>query len=135
MLSTTNARKTIDAVPVCFVVVDQLVVTPIDRVKAKHTTLLGRLKNLERDGNATLLCDHWDMHDWSRLWWVRVHLVRRPSGHDASDGVLRLGEAALRAKYVQYRDTDFAELIVFEVIGLVGWSAAGPQLVRTDSPI
>ena len=84
------------------------------------------VRNLDRDANATLLCDHWDLHDWSQLWWVRAHLVRR-SGHDVSTTLMEECERGLRGKYVQYRDTEFAELILFDVKTLVGWSAAGPQ--------
>ena len=79
VLCTSNPRRAIDAVPVCFAVVTRLIVTPIDRVKPKCTTELGRLQNLDRDATATLLCEQWDPDDWSRLWWVRVHLVRRPA--------------------------------------------------------
>jgi hypothetical protein len=131
ILCTTGSRKTLDAVPVCFATVSELIATPIDRVKPKDTTELGRLRNLDREPTATLLCEHWDRDDWSRLWWVRAHLVRR-SRHDLSDALLQECDAALRRKYPQYRDAEFAELVLFEVRTLTGWSAAGPQLVRTD---
>jgi hypothetical protein len=122
ILVTLGSEQTVDAVPVCFTVVATSIVTPIDRVKAKRTTELGRLKNLERDGAATLLCEHWDLHDWSQLWWVRVRLVRRPVD-DVDDALLQESERSLRQKYAQYRDTDFAEVLHFDVQGLVGWSA------------
>ena len=134
VLCTTGAHQTIDAVPVCFAVVSKVIVTPIDRVKPKSTTDLGRLKNLERDATATLLCDHWNRHDWSELWWERVLLIRR-SGHDVSDPLLDECEGALRDKYAQYRDGDFAELVLFDVKSLLGWTAgagAGGQAGETD---
>ena len=120
--------------PVCFAVVGKLIATPIDRVKPKDTFELGRLKNLDKESRATLLCDHWKRHDWSELWWVRAHLVRR-SGHDVSEKVRSDCEAALREKYEQYRGTDFDEVIVFEVKTLVGWSAAdeGPLVVADEA--
>jgi PPOX class probable F420-dependent enzyme len=126
VLSTANARGTIDAVPVCFAVSGKLIATPIDRVKPKDTFELGRLKNLDKESRATLLCDHWKRHDWSELWWVRAHLVRR-SGHDVSEKVRSDCEEALREKYEQYRGTDFDEVIVFEVKTLVGWSATDDE--------
>ncbi len=95
VLCTAGAQERIDAVPVCFAVVLRSIVTPIDRVKPKETTELGRLKNLQRNANATLLCDHWDLSEWSRLWWVRAHLVHR-SGHDVErdvEGAVRNGAA------------------------------------------
>ena len=123
VLCTSNPQGTIDAVPVCFAVITKLVVTPIDRVKPKSTTELGRLRNLDQDATATLLCERWDPDDWSRLWWVRAHLVRRP-GHDITERQHEEGELALREKYVQYEDTEFAELVYLDVEALVGWSAA-----------
>jgi hypothetical protein len=99
-------------------------------IKPKETTALGRLKNLERDARATLLCEHWDPHDWSQLWWVRARLERR-SGHDVSLALREEGERALREKYEQYRHTDFTQLIHLDVTSLLGWSAAGE---RTGGP-
>jgi PPOX class probable F420-dependent enzyme len=127
-LCTVNSKGGVDAVPVCFAVVSKVLATPIDRVKAKDTTELGRLKNLERDASASLLCDHWDRHDWSQLWWVRAQLVRR-SPHDVGPSLLEECDAALRGKYHQYRDTEFADVIVFDVKAAVGWSeaAVGPD--------
>ena len=130
VLCTQRAPSTIDAVPVCFAVVAELIVTPIDRVKPKDTTELRRLKNLDRDATATLLCDRWSMDDWSQLWWVRARLVRR-SGRQVNDDLLRECDGALRRKYVQYRDAEFAQLVVLEVKHLVGWSAR-TQFEETD---
>jgi PPOX class probable F420-dependent enzyme len=124
VLCTINEKSTVDAVPVCFAVVSKVIATPVDRVKPKETTELGRLKNLERDASASLLCDHWDRDDWSQLWWVRAQLVRR-SPHDVSPSLLEECDAALRGKYHQYRDADFADVIVLNVKSLTGWSAAG----------
>jgi len=118
VLCTTNASGSIDAVPTCLAVVGARIVTPIDTVKPKDTTELGRRKNLDRDAAATLLCEHWDPHDWSRLWWVRARLFRVP--RDDLDEY----EAALRAKYAQYRRAGFAALLVFDVANVLGWSAA-----------
>jgi hypothetical protein len=123
VLCTTGARGAIDAVPVCFVVVGKALATPIDLVKPKGTTDLGRLKNLGRDATATLLAEQWDLDDWSRLWWVKAHLVRR-SGHDVSDQLLQECERELREKYTQYRGAEFAEIVLFDVKTLVGWTAA-----------
>ncbi len=122
VLCTMGSHRTIDAVPVCFTVVSKVIVTPIDRVKPKSTTDLSRLKNLEREATATMLCERWNRQDWSQLWWVRVHLARR-SGHDISDPLLDECEGALRDKYAQYRDAEFAELVLFDVTSLLGWAA------------
>jgi len=118
-----GTRDTIDAVPVCYAVVSGRIVTPVDRIKPKTTTDLGRLRNLDRNGTATLLCDEWNGSDWSQLWWVRARLARRTSGDDTEDS-FNAYERALRKKYVQYRDTEFVELVVFDVVSLIGWAAA-----------
>jgi PPOX class probable F420-dependent enzyme len=125
-LCTVNEKGTVDAVPVCFAAVGKLIATPVDTVKPKRTTELGRLINLERDASATLLCDRWDRDDWSRLWWVRAHLVKR-SAHDVSSAVLEECDAALKGKYAQYRDAEFADVIVFTVKSMVGWTATEPE--------
>ncbi|HEY5384698.1 MAG TPA: hypothetical protein VIJ56_05635 [Acidimicrobiales bacterium] len=122
VLCTTNAAGAIDAVPTCLAVVGERIATPIDTVKPKATTDLARRANLDRDPSATLLCEHWDAGDWTRLWWVRARLVRVPSAD--SDDVDQY-EAALRAKYPQYATAGFAAVLVFDVADLVGWSAAG----------
>jgi len=123
VLCTLGAQDTIDAVPVCHAVVSERIVTPIDRVKPKTTTNLGRLRNLDRHGTATLICDEWNGRDWSQLWWVRAHLTRRTAGDDPDTSVGAY-EGALREKYDQYREAEFAELIVFDVVSLIGWTAA-----------
>ena len=123
ILCTNTARGAIDAVPVCFVVVGKLVASPIDTVKAKDTTELGRRKNLEADATATLLCEQWVRHDWSRLWWVKAQLTHR-SGHDVSAKLREECEEQLRHKYFQYRGTEFADLLVFNVNSVSGWAAS-----------
>jgi hypothetical protein len=130
ILCTTGADHKIDAVPVCFAVVSQLLATPVDRIKPKTTTNLSRLENLDRDSSATFLCEQWDLHDWSLLWWVRAHLVRR-TGRDVSGSLLDECDRALRDKYTQYGDADFAELLLFDVTSLIGWAAVG-QVGATD---
>lgn len=124
ILCTLAALDTIDAVPVCYAVVSERIITPIDRIKPKTTTDLGRLRNLDRNGTATLLCDEWNGSDWSQLWWVRARLARRDGGDDTKASV-NAYERALREKYVQYRETEFVELLVFDVVSLIGWTAAG----------
>jgi PPOX class probable F420-dependent enzyme len=127
-LCTLGTQDTIDAVPICFAVVSERIVTPIDRIKPKTTTELGRLRNLDRNPTATLLCDEWNGSDWSELWWVRARLARRTKGGEPESS-LKAYEGALREKYLQYRETEFVDLIVFDVVSLIGWTAA-----QVDTP-
>ena len=122
VLCTAGAGGAIDAVPLCFAVVGKVIASPVDMVKPKDTTELGRVKNLDRQATATLLCERWSRHDWSRLWWVRARLVRRPD-HDVRASQLEECEAALRERYYQYRGVDFAYLLLFDVTSLAGWAA------------
>ncbi|MEA3056256.1 MAG: hypothetical protein QOD30_1688 [Actinomycetota bacterium] len=73
VLSTVHEARGVDAVPVVFAAMDDgRIAVPIDTVKAKSTTRLQRIANIERDPRCVLLVDHYD-DDWSQLWWVRVH--------------------------------------------------------------
>src|SRR3954467_4077077 len=76
VLATVNPRGAADLVPACFAIDGDRVAIPVDSVKPKRSTALGRIRNLERDPRATLLLERWDAADWSRLWWVRLSLVR-----------------------------------------------------------
>jgi hypothetical protein len=116
-------------VPVCFAVDGELLAVPVDRVKPKRTVELQRIRNLEGDGRAALLCDHWDGDDWSRLWWVRASLAVIDAGPAETSAL----EDGLRAKYLPYRQTEFASLVVFRIEELIGWSAAGEPHPPTDS--
>lgn len=135
ILATVHAERGADAVPVVFATDGSaggglpddggagppLVAIPVDRVKPKVSTRLQRERNLAADPRATLLVEHWDAADWSRLWWVRAGLRR--VADPPADRVERL-TAALAGRYPQYADRPFADVLVLEVTDLVGWSAA-----------
>jgi Pyridoxamine 5'-phosphate oxidase len=75
ILCTVHAKRGVDAVPVAYAVdEDGYVGVPVDRVKPKASLRPQRERNLEVDTRATLLVEHWDRGDWSRLWWVRAEL-------------------------------------------------------------
>ena len=117
-LGTVHADRGVDAVPVCFAVEGPTVAVPVDTVKPKGSVGLQRVRNLDADPRAVLLCDHWDAVDWSRLWWVRASLRRV----DAEPAVRDHFESLLSAKYPQYRHRPFADLMTFRVVSLTGWS-------------
>ena len=119
VLSTLNPTGGIDSVPVCFVVAGDLVGIPIDTVKAKRSTRLGRLRNLEADRRATLLVEHWDADDWGALWWVRVSLEHVTSD-DATSAALR---ERLAAKHPQYAHGGIEEVIVLRILDAHTWEA------------
>ena len=128
ILCTVHAERGVDAVPVAYAVDDDgYLGVPVDLVKPKASLRLQRERNLEADPRATLLAEHWDSSDWSRLWWVRAELRwQRDSGASqvaASRAAALAGRLA--ARYPQYQDQPFARVLVLQIVGVTGWAAAG----------
>ena len=121
VLATTNATGAADLVPVCYAIVGEWIAIPVDSVKPKRSTALGRIRNLERDPRATLLVEHWDATDWTRLWWVRAALVRRTAAGDVANQLVE----ALRGRYRQYAGVRFDAILTFRIERIGGWAAAG----------
>lgn len=122
VLGTLHPERGVDMTPCVYVCHDGYVGSPVDLVKLKSSLRLQRERNLEGDTRATLLVEHWDRHDWSKLWWVRAELswVGEDGGEVAESLAERLAEA-----FDQYRDRPFAAVLVFEVLRTTGWSATG----------
>ena len=121
ILCTVHPDRGVDAVPVVYAVdEDGYMGIPVDNVKPKASTRLQRVRNLEADPRATLLIEHWDPHDWSRLWWVRAELRWQPAGDDERAAVLA---AQLARRYPQYRGQPFARILLLRIVKLTGWAA------------
>ncbi|HEX5511927.1 MAG TPA: pyridoxamine 5'-phosphate oxidase family protein [Actinomycetales bacterium] len=121
VLCTVHPERGVDAVPVAYAVDGESYVgIPVDRVKAKATDRLQRERNLEADPRATLLIEHWDPADWSRLWWVRAQLRWEPDAGSDRQAALA---ALLGRRYPQYRDQPFVRVLVLRVVGVSGWAA------------
>ena len=129
ILCTVHAERGVDAVPVAYAVDDDgYVGVPVDQVKPKASLRLQRERNLEADPRATLLAEHWDRGDWSRLWWVRAEL-RWQGGTTAGRPAAVADRAAalavlLARRYPQYRDQPFARVLVLRIVGVTGWAAS-----------
>jgi PPOX class probable F420-dependent enzyme len=122
VLCTVHSERGADAVPVVYAVDDDgYVGVPIDRVKPKASSQLQRERNLEADPRATLLVEHWDRDDWSRLWWVRAELR---SQADAGAARLAALAARLAGRYPQYRDQPFDRVLVLRIVAVSGWAAS-----------
>jgi hypothetical protein len=123
VLCTLHPERGVDAVP-CIYAADRLgrLGVPVDTVKPKASGRLQRERNLEVDPRATLLVEHWDPRDWSRLWWVRAELRHEPDPPpDATEAL-----ADLLARTVpQYHDRPFARVMVLRVVAVTGWAAVG----------
>jgi hypothetical protein len=126
ILCTVHAERGVDAVPVAYAVDDGYLGVPVDLVKPKASLRLQRERNLEADPRATLLVEHWDSSDWSRLWWVRAEL--RWQGDTGASQVAASRAAALATRlagrYPQYQDQPFARVLVLHIVGVTGWAAA-----------
>jgi hypothetical protein len=124
VLCTLHPTRGPDPQPVVYAITDDgYLGVPIDKVKPKSSSRLKREDNLEADPRGTLLVEHSETQDWSRLWWVRAELrhERQPS----DDVVTRLSER-LADTVPQYADQPFHRVLVCRVVGLTGWAASEP---------
>jgi hypothetical protein len=124
VLATLNKNHGAILVPACFAIDGDRLAIPIDSVKPKGSTALGRVRNLELDPRATLLVEHWDPVDWNRLWWVQLLLVRTTDMPAARVAALERG---LRERYVQYRTAKFVDILTFRIEKVGGWAATAPS--------
>jgi PPOX class probable F420-dependent enzyme len=120
VLATINRTGAPDLVPACFAIAEGHLAVPVDSVKPKRSTALGRIRNLERDPRASLLVERWDADDWARLWWVRLSLVRTDVRAELADALV----SGLRARYSQYATIAFAAVLTFRIDRAAGWEAA-----------
>jgi PPOX class probable F420-dependent enzyme len=113
VLVTIDSGTRPHAVPVCYVVREGEIVTPID-AKPKDRKRLGRLRNIEMNATATFLVDRW-REDWSHLGWVMARGTARvaPLAPSVED---------LAARYSQYRKVDpGTEAIVITPNDIAWW--------------
>lgn len=119
-LATIRSDGRPHLVPVCFAVVDDLIVSAVDG-KPKSTTQLRRLDNVRAHPAVTIVVDHY-ADDWSQLWWVRA------DGHGAvvEDGAVHASAIdLLAAKYPQYRERrPSGPVLAIDVEVWHGWSAS-----------
>lgn len=122
VLCTTHPERGPDPQPVVYAVHDDgWVGVPIDRVKPKTSNRLRREANLAMDERATLLVEHWETEDWSRLWWVKASLryVPSPPAAVVDDLAGRLARTV-----PQYADRPFHRVLVCRIVDVTGWSGA-----------
>lgn len=93
-LGTLDARGRPHLVPISFALRSGEIVSAIDH-KPKTTTALGRVANVRRNHNVTVLIDRYD-EQWIRLGWVMVRGTARMEAPGGATG-------ALSARYPQYR--------------------------------
>ncbi|GAA1878093.1 hypothetical protein [Lapillicoccus jejuensis] len=125
VLVTLHPERGPDPQPVVFAVTEQdgaaFVGVPIDKVKPKRSSRLRREDNLEADPRGSLLVEHWETDDWSRLWWVRAQLEHVP---DPAEPVVEDLADRLAGAVPQYADKPFHRVLVCRVVGITGWAAS-----------
>jgi PPOX class probable F420-dependent enzyme len=113
VLVTIDSGNRPHAVPVCYVIRNGEIVTPID-AKPKNRRPLGRRKNIEANPAATFLVDRWS-EEWSHLGWIMARGTARVE--PAAPIVEELG-----ARYPQYREVDpGTEAIVITPDDIAWW--------------
>lgn len=113
-------------VPICFVVVDDVVWSPLDaKPKAvADVRALARVRDITARPDVTLLVDRWS-EDWSGLAWLRIRgAARLAEPHDVPAPIVE----DLIAKYPQYRDHDLARrpMIRVAIEEVTSWWASPP---------
>lgn len=119
-LATVSAAGRPHLVPVCFVLVEDVVYSAVDE-KPKRSTVLRRVTNIHATGVAALLVDYY-VEDWTRLWWVRAD--GRARLVDDGDVERQRALAALAAKYRQYRqDSPPGPVLALDATRWAGWES------------
>lgn len=87
-------------VPIVFAFDGRDLVTAVDS-KPKTSPRLARLANIRREPRVSVLVHHYS-ENWQELWWVRADGTARI---EDSGPTYQRALDALRARYVQYRET------------------------------
>ncbi|RZU75311.1 PPOX class probable F420-dependent enzyme [Micromonospora kangleipakensis] len=120
-LATVDADGRPHLVPVCFVLLGDVVYHAVDEKPKRHRRLR-RLENIRETGHACLLIDEYH-EDWSKLWWIRLDGHGRLVDDPAEDAAVR---AALAAKYPQYVEQPPGRPVVAVTVShWSAWSAEG----------
>ena len=117
-LATADAAGRPHLVPIAFAVAGDTIYSAVD-AKPKRTRALRRLANVRANPAVSLLVDHWDEEDWSRLWWVRAD--GRGRVLDPEEPEARRAVALLRERYPRQRAD--GEVLAVAVERWSGWNA------------
>jgi PPOX class probable F420-dependent enzyme len=126
-LATVDELNAPHALPICFVVLDRLIYTPIDeKPKRGDPRSLRRIRNILANPAVCLVVDRYE-EDWSRLAWLQVrgdaHLVE-------VEDERRRAFSALREKHEQYRSMELESrpLIRITPRRIVSWAMTPSSL-------
>jgi PPOX class probable F420-dependent enzyme len=111
-LATADRDGVPHVVPICYVVRDHTLYVTIDeKPKQARNRPLKRLRNIAENPHVAVIIDRYDA-DWSELGWVML----RGAAEILANGVEHdEAQAALKARYPQYRAMNLKELPVIAV--------------------
>lgn len=126
-LSTRDAGGEVFSVPICYALIESLIVTPIDEKPKRGDQPLKRVRNIQETGRATVLFDYYEDESWENLRWI---MIRGSASVIEPDHALHAGAvAALRQRYAQYQTMklETAAMIVIDPERLTGWGFEGTR--------
>ena len=101
-LATVDGHGRPHAVPICFALVEETVISPLDeKAQTVGPRALRRVQNIEANPHVTVIVDRY-VEDWSELCWVQIR--GRASLLEADAPAHSAAVDALREKYDQYAD-------------------------------
>ena len=125
-LATIDGHGRARLVPICFVLIDDVMWSPIDE-KPKSVAdprALARVRDIQARPAVTVLVDRWS-EDWSKLAWIRVRGYATLI--EPADVPVEVA-GALRQKYAQYDDHDLEHrpMLRLPIERVSGWFAMEP---------
>jgi PPOX class probable F420-dependent enzyme len=128
VLATTAPDGRPRLVPVCFVLAEGIVISPLDEKpkRVDDPRDLARVRDVLARPAVELLVHRWD-EDWSRLGWVRLRGTARvlEPGEPEHDAAI----VPLRSKYPQYASQaiDRRPMLRIEVERATAWGDPGEE--------
>ena len=122
-LATVDPAGAPHIVPICFVLLGGRCYSVVDEKPKRHARLQ-RLRNIEAQHAATLLCDVYS-DDWEHLAWAMLRCHADVLAEDREGYGAALD--ALRAKYPQYRSMalDGRPLVALTPLRVSSWGIEG----------
>ena len=101
-LATVDDYGRPHAVPICFALIDETLISPLDeKAQTVDPRALRRVQNIETNPHVAVIVDRY-VEDWSQLCWIQVH--GQASILEADAPTHSAAVDTLREKYDQYAD-------------------------------
>jgi len=119
-LATADPAGRPNVVPICFSLVGDSIVTPIDEKPKKRADDLRRVRDIRTNPFVAVLIDQYS-EAWSDLWWIQIR--GRAELLEATADAHTEAVTALQQKYSQYADHRLSNrpVICIEASHAVSW--------------